>query len=236
MTYAIPTVTGAHPKMEKLFKTILELLCLEFSYWRLGTWYLVRGTCYVVLGTWYLLRGTWYVVLGTWYLSHDQNIPCHWRRRLLKKYYFNRNLHCDYKDDTEINWQSNVSLRGSFQLNNIFVKVDSSKALSLKYVIISGPRRSKCFKMLTELSVKVRLWWYKRWNKTELPILTWFNFWLFLLFKMGSVLHLSVRWAIIYSVLQRVIPGEWRWIYKVMKSTIKYQLIANWETNNWKNK
>ena len=71
MTYAIPTVTGAHPKVEKLFKTILELLCLEFSYWRLGTWYLVRGTCYVVLGTWYLVRGTWYVVLGTWYLVRD---------------------------------------------------------------------------------------------------------------------------------------------------------------------
>ena len=68
MTYAIPTVTGVHPKVEKLFKTILELLYLEFSYWRLGTWYLVRGTCYVVLGTWYLLRGTWYVVRGTWYV------------------------------------------------------------------------------------------------------------------------------------------------------------------------
>ena len=51
MTYAIPTVTGAHPKVEKLFKTILELLCLEFSYGRLGTRYLVRDTWYVILGT-----------------------------------------------------------------------------------------------------------------------------------------------------------------------------------------
>ena len=61
MTYAIPTVTGAHPKVEKLFKTILELLCLEFSYWRLGTRYLVRDTWYVILGTRYLVRDTFHM-------------------------------------------------------------------------------------------------------------------------------------------------------------------------------